>query len=157
MDNYQESGIAYDTEGNITALNRYQAGAQIDQLAYTYNTGTNQLANIVDANASNSGLVSGTTSYTWDGNGNILNSTNTVNTGQNKSFTYNILNLPSVVTATKTDTYVYFATGEKLRRLSALSGVTTVTDYVSGIQYNNSYTTIGFIETEEARPCRTGP
>jgi RHS repeat-associated protein len=161
-DNFQESGITYDTEGNLTALNRYQAGTEIDQLSYSYTVSsnpTNQLQSVVDANASNTGLVSGTTNYTYDGNGNMLTATNTVNTGQNNSITYNLLNLPNVVTVpTGTDTYTYDAAGNKLRMVSVISGVTRNTDYIAGIQYNGSTAsdTLSFIQTEEGKAVHNG-
>jgi len=162
LDNYQESGITYDLMGNITALNRYQAGTQVDQLSYTYTIGsnaTNQLQKVVDANSSNSGLVSGTTNYTWDGNGNMLSSINTTTTGQNKSFTYNLLNLPIVATIpTGTATYTYDATGNKLRKVSALTSGTKYTDYISGIEYDGTTATdtLNFIQTEEGKAVRHG-
>jgi RHS repeat-associated protein len=158
LDNYQESGIAYDVMGNITALNRYQAGTEIDQLSYTYSS-TNQLQNVVDANASNSGMESGTTSYTYDGNGNMLSATNTVNTAQNKSFTYNLLNLPIVSTIpTGTATYTYDATGNKLRKVDVISGITTAADYINGIQYNTTSgtTSLSFIQTDEGKAVVNG-
>jgi len=155
-DNYQENGIAYDTQGNLTFLNRYQAGNEIDQLQYYY-SGKNSLDSVKDANASNSGLVSGITRYTYDGNGNMLTAANTVNTGQNKSFTYNLLNLPNVVTVPNgTDTYTYDAEGNKLRRVSVIGGVTKTTDYIGGIEYDNSSTAIGFIQTEEGKAVPNG-
>ncbi|BAU53046.1 RHS repeat-associated core domain-containing protein [Mucilaginibacter gotjawali] len=122
------------------------------ELGYTYITGTNQLQTVVDGNSSNSGLASGTTTYSWDGNGNMLSSTNTVNTQQNKSFTYNLLNLPIVATIPAgTATYTYDATGNKLRKVTVLNGITKTTDYINGIEYDNSTTTIGFIQTEEGK------
>jgi len=155
-DNYQESSIAYDTQGNLTFLNRYQAGNEIDQLQYYY-SGKNSLDSVKDNNASNSGLVSGITRYTYDGNGNMLTAANTANTGQNKSFTYNILNLPNVVTVPNgTDTYTYDAEGNKLRRVSVIGGVTKTTDYIGGIEYDNSSTAIGFIQTEEGKAVPNG-
>ncbi len=137
------------------ALNRSQAGATIDQLSYSYTVNgnaTNQLQTVQDANASNSGLVSGTTSYTYDGNGNMLSAANNVNSQQNKSFSYNLLNLPIVATIpTGTATYTYDATGNKIRKVTVLNGVTKTTDYINGIEYDNSTSTIGFIQTEEGK------
>ncbi len=151
LDNYQESGITYDLVGNITSLNRYQAGTQIDQLSYTY-SGTYQLFGLNDATSNNAGLPAGTTTYSYDNNGNMLTATNTVNTGGNKSFTYNLLNLPLVATVPNgTITYTYDITGNKLRKVSVIGGVTKTTDYVNGIEYDNSTTTIGFIQTEEGK------
>jgi len=86
-----------------------------------------------------------------------LSNTNTTNTGQNKSFTRNLLNLPQVVTVpTGTVTYTYDATGNKLRKVDVLSGVTKTTDYINGIEYDNSTTTIGFIQTEEGKAVPNG-
>jgi len=157
-DGNHEQGIAYDLMGNITALNRYQASTLIDQLGYIYTVSghsTNQLQSITDANASNTGLVSGTTAYTYDANGNLLSGTNTVNTAQNKSLTYNLLNLPLVATLPSgTATYTYDATGNKLRKVDVLSGTTTATDYINGIQYNSG--ALGFIQTEEGKAIPNG-
>ena len=97
--------------------------------------------------------------YTYDGNGNMLIASNTANNGQNKSFTYNLLNLPKVSTVpTGTATYTYDATGNKLRKVSVISGVTTNTDYIGGIQYNGASTadTLNFIQTEEGRAVKQG-
>jgi YD repeat-containing protein len=158
---YSENNITYDGMGNLTQLYRYTAGASlIDQLTYAYAGGgnaTNQLVSVVDNSGSNAGLVNGTTAYTWDNNGNMLSSSNTTNTAQNKSFTYNHLNLPMVATfAAGTATYTYDATGNKLRKVDLKSGATTATDYINGIEYDNSTTTIGFIQTEEGRALPNG-
>jgi len=97
-------------------------------------------------------MQSGTTTYLWDGNGNRQSAANTVNTAGNKSFTYNLLNLPLVVTnPLGTITYTYDATGDKLRKVSVQSGTTKTTDYISGIEYDNSTTVISFIQTEEGK------
>ena len=147
-----ENGITYDLMGNITALNRCQTGTPIDQMAYTYSG--NQLQSILENSGSTSstGMVAGTTTYSYDGNGNLKSNTNTVTTTQNKSYTYNLLNLPLVVTIpTGTVTYTYDASGQKLRKVTVISGVTKTTDYISGIEYDNSTTTIGFIQTEEGK------
>jgi RHS repeat-associated protein len=152
-DSFSETGISYDLNGNINTLNRYQAGTPIDQLGYTYNS-TNQVQTVVDGSGNSSGLTNGTTTYTWDGtNGNLISSTNTTNTSQNKSFTYNLLNLPqTAVTAIGgTDTYTYDATGQKLRKVNVNGANTVMTDYISGIQYKNNSTAIDFIQTEEGK------
>ena len=140
----------------IPALNCYQAGTPIDQLTYTYADGSgnysNKLQSIGDASGSNTGLVNGTTTYLWDFNGNLQSNANTANTSQNKSFTYNLLNLPLTATSTSaTSTFTYDAIGNKLRKSSVTGGVTTATDYINGIQYKNSTTAIDFIQTEEGR------
>jgi RHS repeat-associated protein len=151
-----EQNIAYDVMGNLTALRRYDnASTLIDNLTYTY-TG-NQLTSVADATAINTGLVAGTTAYTYDGNGNMLTSANTVNTAQNKTLTYNLLNLPQGATVpTGTLTYTYDATGNKLRKVAVINSITTTTDYVAGIQYKNSTTAVDFIQTEEGKAVPNG-
>jgi RHS repeat-associated protein len=152
----KEAGISYDVMGNITALQRYTTGnTLIDNLTYTY-TG-NQLQSVVDASGSNTGLVNGTTTYGYDGNGNMLSNTNTVNTTQNKSFSYNLLNLPQAATLSNgTVTYTYDAGGNKLRKVAVINSVTTTTEYIAGIQYNNSTTAVDFIQTEEGKAVPNG-
>ncbi|MES2112839.1 MAG: DUF6443 domain-containing protein [Bacteroidota bacterium] len=149
--NYKERGITYDPMGNIKTLNRYQAGTIIDSLLYTY-TG-NQPGTIADrsTDASTNGMVALTTTYVHDGNGNVSSNTNATNTRLNKSYTYNLLNLPQVITIpTGTVTYTYDATGRKLRKVVTGTGAGT-TEYIDGIQYLNSTTAIDFIATEEGR------
>jgi RHS repeat-associated protein len=68
-----------------------------------------------------------------------------------------LLNLPLAVTIpTGTATYTYDASGNKLRKVSVKSGVTTTTDYIGGIEYDNSSTAIGFIQTEEGKAVPNG-
>jgi len=50
-----------------------------------------------------------------------------------------------------TITYTYDATGDKLRKVSVQSGTTKTTDYISGIEYDNSTTVISFIQAEEGK------
>jgi len=94
--------------------------------------------------------VAATTTYQFDGNGNLGSNANISNNGQNKSYTYNLLNLPKIITiAAGTPTFNYDATGNKLRKVSILSGTTTTTDYIGGIQYKNG--ALDFIQTEEGK------
>ena len=160
-DGYKETGITYDAAGDITALSRYQASTLIDNLTYSYTNAGNptyQLQSVADASGSNTGLPNGTTAYTFNVNGNLTAGANTVNTGQNKSYVYNILNLPAVITLPSggTSTFTYDADGKKLRKVNTVSGTTTTTDYISGIQYNNSTTAIGYIQTEEGQAVPNG-
>ncbi|HJP63611.1 MAG TPA: RHS repeat-associated core domain-containing protein, partial [Mucilaginibacter sp.] len=153
--------VAYDQMGNIVNLNRYTTSTATDQLTYSYVNGgnpTNQVQSITDATSSANGLVPGITKYTYDGNGNTLTQTNTVNTVQNKTFTYNLLNLPQTVTvSTGTLTYTYDAAGNKLRKVSVINSITHTTDYISGIQYDGSTTdTLNFIQTEEGKAAKAG-
>lgn len=99
--------------------------------------------------------MAGTTNYTYDGNGNVLTNSNTVNTGQNKTYTYNVLNLPQTVTISGgTVTYTYDAAGNKLRKQSSTLGNT---EYITGIQYGATITGLpDFIQTEEGRAVPNG-
>ncbi len=156
-----ENSITYDLMGNITQLYRYQTTSNtlIDQLAYTYTNAagnyTNQLQYVNNNSiyGSITDLVSGTTNYTYDNNGNILSGINTTTATQNKSYTYNMLNLPVTITIpTGTVTYTYDANGRNLRKVDVTTGGTTkTTDYIDGIEYDSSNTTIGFIQTEEGK------
>lgn len=147
-----EKSIVYDNMGNITALNRYQAGTQIDSLAYTY-SGTNQLQSITDASGSNTGVKAGTgLTYAYDGNGNVT--TDPSRNSGSINIAYNLLNLPQSITGAKTITYTYDAAGNKLRRVSTGTGNT---DYISGIEYDGTSTdTLNFIQTEEGRAVKYG-
>jgi len=156
---YTENSLVYDPEGNITALNRYTAGGtEIDQMSYVYNTSSSQLNYITDNSANNNGLPAGTTYYQYDGNGNVWNAHNAANTGGNRNVTYNLLNLPLVVTNINgTITYTYDAAGNKLRKVSVQSGVTTNTDYIGGIQYTGTTSeSIAFIQMEEGQAAPNG-
>jgi RHS repeat-associated protein len=155
-----KENVLYDQMGNISSLSRYRTNTVIDALNYNYISGgnvTNQLQSVNDQTTNNSGMVYGTTNYTYDVNGNELTATNTLNTAQNKNFTYNVLNLPNVVTVPQgTLTYTYDAGGKKLRKVSVINGITTTTDYVDGIQYKSGSAAIDFIQTEEGRTISTG-
>ncbi|MBS1520705.1 MAG: hypothetical protein JST50_06905 [Bacteroidetes bacterium] len=165
--NYDEYPI-YDMNGNITALNRGVGPTtytNTDQLLYNYldvnGNYTNQLQSVNDLNANTytTGLPGGVTKYTYDGNGNLLTQRNqNSNTQQDKTYTYNLLNLPKIITAntglttSTTLTYIYDAAGNKLRRTS--TGLSDVTDYISGIQYdayNGAQSNLNFIQTEEGK------
>jgi RHS repeat-associated protein len=139
-----ENNITYDMMGNITALNRYSASTQIDQLSYTYAAGTNTLQSVTDGTTNDQGQIHGTATYAYDGNGNLTADNSKGITG----ISYNLLNLPQVITG-KSTTYTYDATGQKLSRLIG----TAETDYIGGIQYDGTAasSTISFIQTEEGR------
>ena len=156
--------LAYDVVGNIAGINRYTTNTLTDHLTYNYTISgnpTNQLQSILDDSGSSTGLVAGTTRYSYDANGNELTQTNAANSIQNKIFTYNLLNLPQTVvantspTTTTTLTYTYDATGNKLRRTS--TGLNNTTDYIAGIQYDGATTpALSFIQTEEGKAVPNG-
>ena len=148
---YQERGIGYDVMGNITALSRVYNNTLIDSLSYNYlvsSKPTNQLQSISDAASSDGGLKHGSNqAYSYDGNGNM-----TADASKSLAITYNMLNLPETNTITGTGagiiSYVYDATGQKLRKISTQGSGSTV-DYIGGIQYNGSV--IDFVTIGEGR------
>ncbi|NVM62239.1 RHS repeat-associated protein [Mucilaginibacter sp. SG538B] len=159
-DNLYGENVTYDNMGNIRGLGRYDnisGKMQIDTLAYTY---SNYKVTQVDDASSYAGTagfqdpVKQANEYTYDGNGNELKD---LNKGIS-SITYNLLNLPQTITKGdgSTVTYVYNASGNKLRKILTAGGNTTITEYDNGIQYDNSTTTVAFIQTEEGRARYTG-
>jgi RHS repeat-associated protein len=130
---FSETAISYDKAGNLNALTRSTA-PNAASLNYTYSG--NQLTLV--KNGTNSFR-----SYAYDANG------NSTSDGQGNMITYNLLNLPQTIPS-KNLTYIYDATGQKLRKLNG----STTTEYISGIQYNG--TTIDFIQTEEGRAVKSG-
>jgi len=116
------------------------------------------MQSVVDASGNSLGLPAGTTNYQYDGNGNVWNAHNAANTAGNRNVTYNLLNLPLVVTNLNgTITYTYDAAGNKLRKVSVQSGVTTNTDYIGGIQYTGTTSeNIQYIMTEEGQAAPNG-
>ncbi len=157
-DKNNEQNISYDLAGNILKLQRTTGSTTLtDDLVYTYTSGsytTNQLQNINDQTLSDAGLTHGSFAYGYDVCGNMVSDGSKGITGAN-GITYNLLNLPETVPV-KNITYVYDATGRKLRKLS--NGATT--DYVDGIQYEGTTTitpVLSFIQTEEGRAIPDGP
>lgn len=166
-DNFNETGISYDLMGNITALQRTMASTtDIDNLTYTYTNSagayTNQVQKIVDAATDNGphGYHPGTYSnYRYDANGNmtVMPTLMDGNAVADIDVSYNLLNLPQTISGAKSITYVYDATGDKLRRISPKTGST---DYIDGIQYDQPTTanspTISFVQTEEGKAVYNG-
>jgi RHS repeat-associated protein len=159
-DNLYGENVTYDNMGNITSLGRYDnisGKKQIDTLAYTYSH--YQVTRVDDSSLYTGAFgfqdaVKQANEYTYDGNGNELKD---LNKGIS-SITYNLLNLPQTITKSdgSTVTYVYNAAGNKLRKLLTAGGVTTTTEYENGIEYDNSTSTIAFIQTEEGRARKSG-
>ncbi|HEX2607522.1 MAG TPA: DUF6443 domain-containing protein [Flavisolibacter sp.] len=145
---------AYDANGNIRRMQQWglklNASPQIDDLQYSYQAGgsaaTNKLLAITDAvNDVNSPLhdfkydpaTKSAADYSFDANGNLLSDGNKKLT----SLAYNYLDLPYSLTVqgTKTVSYIYDATGEKLQKKvadnSVSPAVTTVTSYLGDAVY----------------------
>ncbi len=154
---------AYDGNGNILQMQQWglkiTGSVQIDNLAYVYQTNSNKLAKVTDANNdANTKLgdfkdgSNGTADdYSYDVNGNLTLDNNKAIS----SIMYNYLNLPAVITVTGkgTITYTYDAAGNKLRKVTVDNTVsptkTTTTDYMGGVIYENDV--LQFIGHEEGR------
>jgi RHS repeat-associated protein len=115
--------ITYDVMGNIHTLKRDAGGANL----YHYNGNRLDHAEYF------------TDVYAYDANGNAI-----VDGRTHYNFQYNQLNLPSVVSNGINLSFVYDATGRKLRQTSTAGTV----NYIDGIQYKPNGT-IDFIQTGE--------
>ena len=163
--NYTVNSLSYDANGNILTMNQYglltptsTSSSLVDQLGYTYISGTNKLQSVTDgANNYNSTLgdfkynpaTKTSTDYAYDNNGNL---TQDLNKGiPAGGIAYNILNLPQSITVTGKGTisYTYDAAGVKWRKQTVEGSKTTTTLYSEGIVYQND--TLQFIYHEEGR------
>jgi RHS repeat-associated protein len=153
---FSEKGYAYDLNGNIQKLVRYDErgyGTRMDSLVYDYGTGntfSNKLLKVTDNGDDFKGFVDGTNAgndYTYDLNGNM---TTDQNKGITTAITYNYLNLPELVTkGGNTIQYIYDAGGRKLAQVTNFSGVQKQTDYAGEFQYENDV--LQNVQHEEGR------
>ncbi|MEP1778753.1 DUF6443 domain-containing protein [Reichenbachiella sp.] len=126
------SGISYDLNGNILSLKRNHTNILIDDLDYNYDG--NRLVSLDDLTNLDEGFKDGAEQaieYTYETNGNLTGDANKLIT----STTYNILNKPGTITFTNGDhiDYTYDAAGTRLRMSVTTGGTTYVTDYSSGL------------------------
>ena len=143
---FSENVTGYDKNGNIKTLQRYgQTAASgyglIDNLTFTL--GGNLLNRVDDAAAASAyggGFefkdgVKQANEYTYDSNGNL---TKDLNKGIS-TITYNVLNLPNMVTFSDGSTiaYTYGADGTKLKTVHKTGSTTTTTDYCGNVVYEN--------------------
>ncbi|GAA4779405.1 DUF6443 domain-containing protein [Olivibacter ginsenosidimutans] len=156
--NRAREGMLYDKLGNLEVLNRRdQSGTEVDALSYTYNA-KGQLSSVTDARtAGGTGtpyMPGGTTSYSYDANGNQLTRVNSGSASTNITATvYNYLDLPQRITVGGTTiTYTYDGTGRKLRSVNAVNG--EARDYIDGIEYAAG--TLDFVQMEEGRLVNKG-
>ncbi|WP_103864248.1 DUF6443 domain-containing protein [Aquimarina sp. I32.4] len=153
--NYNLSNVTYDKMGNIESLTRngFQNGANytgMDILTYHYNEG-NTLQKVVDTGNKTFGFKDGTNTnddYIYDANGNMITDFNKGITG----IIYNHLNLPETIrisntTGTGNITYIYDATGVKLKKIVTEGSSSTETDYTGNYVYKNG--TLEFFSTPE--------
>lgn len=128
MGNGTDPLTAYDANGNIKGMTQYgwKLGVNptnpIDNLSYTYTSGTNKLLKVADAvtGADNGKLGdfkdgsngAANNDYSYDLNGNLIADNNK----EISSIGYNYLNLPGSITVTGKGTiaYTYDAAGTKL-------------------------------------------
>ena len=156
LNRFNEAVIEYDKAGNIKALERQgkldSGYGMMDNLAYTYSG--NKLIKVTDAvtapitysNAFHfADRANVANEYIYDQNGNATKDLNRNIT----SISYNVLNLPSVITFADGNTisYGYDATGSKLSIAYTAGGTTTKTEYAGNKVYKNG--TLSMILTEE--------
>ena len=145
---YNEN-LAYDSNGNITALLRNgevedaTLTQEIDNLTYEYDDG-NRLINVSDGgNKDPNGFydgndhteLDGKNDFVYDDYGNLI-------IDRNKSIdeiTYNHLHLPKKITVIGTGAgtidYLYDANGVKLKKVVTQGAKTREVDYLDGFQY----------------------
>lgn len=165
--------LSYDYNGNIKRMQQWglktTGSTQIDDMLYTYYTGTNKLQAVTEQNAGTADHKLGdftdknttATDYGYDRNGNMVTDLNKNITGTtgvelgSGAITYNYLNLPQLITVADkgTITYTYDAAGNKLRKITTDNTVNpakiTTTDYIAGMVYENN--ALQFLGQEEGR------
>lgn len=136
--NYFDTGYSYDKNGNLKTLMRYHASNLIDDLVYTYPSGSNQLQSISDngtTGVKGLGYKEGTSNYLYDNNGNMRSDHNATTIG------YNFMNLPELVTYLVTNKikYAYTATGTKLQKIVESPTIgDKVVDYIGPFLYEDN-------------------
>ncbi len=146
-DKYNLSNVSYDKMGNILSLNRKghtNTGAttfgDMDILSYAYDSG-NKLLRVGDTGNDNYGFKDGINTnddFVYDDNGNMTIDRNKGITG----ITYNHLNLPTTVSisnsqGTGTISYIYDATGAKLKKIVTEGSSLINTEYAGNYIYKN--------------------
>ncbi len=127
---YNVQNIEYDKMGNITQLIRLgittdNPQSRIDDLSYTYFSGTNRLASVSDAGDNLQGFKDGNTTgndYAYDANGNMIVDENK----KIQEIKYNHLNLPTEIKINYSNSikYIYDANGNKLEKRPSGSRIT---------------------------------
>ncbi|NAS12894.1 RHS repeat domain-containing protein, partial [Poritiphilus flavus] len=153
---YSTSNITYDKNGNILTLTRKghtNAGAtsfgNMDVLDYDYHNSelSNKLYKVRDDGNDSYGFKDSTTDnqdYWYDANGNMVRDLNKgIGTSSADGISYNHLNLPIQIKFDNSDqkkiSYIYDATGVKLRKVVEQPSVSSVTtDYAGNYIYENS-------------------
>ncbi|CAH1001438.1 hypothetical protein LEM8419_02341 [Neolewinella maritima] len=131
-----DTDYSYDVRGNMLTLKRNgksscSAETDIDDLAYTYSTGSNRLTKVQEKNTTNTARAgfAATSDYTYDANGNLR-----TDSQKGLTITSNYLNLPSRINRSggrSSITNTYTATGRKLET----TGGGDAREYFDGIEY----------------------
>lgn len=173
---------SYDDNGNILKMKQYglkvTSSSVIDDLSYTYNTRSNKLKNVIDANnepatvlgdfrssqtymtALGGTKTTAAVDYEYDPNGNLKKDLNKdIDDASIQAIQYNYLNLPwKVVVKNKgTIIYIYDAAGNKLEKMTqdntspapGQPNRSKSTVYLNGFNYENNE--LKFFGHEEGR------
>ncbi len=141
-ENYNLSGMLYDANGNITALQRSGLTASntwgaIDNLIYHYNTASNRLSYIEDNSLTGKGFKDGggTADFTYYNDGSLKSDNNRGIT----LIEYNYMGLPDIIHfgSTQRIENVYDAEGVKLSQKLINGSVIIPTDYMGDLIYKN--------------------
>ncbi|WP_299119955.1 DUF6443 domain-containing protein [uncultured Tenacibaculum sp.] len=150
--NYDIGSISYDKNGNILTLVRKghinsaaTTFGNMDVLYYSYDAG-NKLTKVRDDGNDIYGFKDGAnlgTEYVYDANGNMVRDYNKgIGTSSINGITYNHLNLPTEVKFNNSDaqkiSYVYDASGAKLKKVVNNNGNITTTEYAGNYIYENN-------------------
>ena len=164
-DRFTERVTGYDSNGNITGLQRYGqtsvAGyGLVDNLSFTLDGNRlNRVDDATTASAYNGSFefkdgASQAGEYTYDANGNLTKDLNK----NIIDIQYNVLNLPSAVTFADGSviSYLYSADGVKLRTVHTINGTATTTDYCGNVVYENGVarlllTEVGYITLSDKK------
>ena len=164
-DRFTERVTGYDSNGNITGLQRYGqtsvAGyGLVDNLSFTLDGNRlNRVDDAATASAYNGSFefkdgVKQAGEYAYDANGNLTKDLNK----NIIDIQYNVLNLPSAVTFADGSviSYLYSADGVKLRTVHTINGTATTTDYCGNVVYENGVarlllTEVGYITLSDKK------
>ena len=138
---FDEKGITYDPNGNITTIKRYTkandsaAPTVLDDLSFTYTNSGNQHSKVDDLSGDPMrGFKDArtVTEYAYDPNGSITRDDN-----KNATYTYNALNkVEKLGVGNSAMSYIYDASGTVLSRTLLNNGVPAKTDYyIDGFVY----------------------
>ncbi|RPE09976.1 RHS repeat-associated core domain-containing protein [Chitinophaga lutea] len=158
---FTTANISYDANGNILTMHHEGVSTggivPVDRLQYTYGANSNKLLAVQDGQAPGLGdFTNGANSgndYAYDANGNLTQDLN--KNIQAQGIEYNHLNLPRKITLAGKGTieFSYDAAGVKRRKKVTDQTVSpakvTVTDYLSGVVYENNQ--LQYIGHEEGR------